>query len=38
MTMKLAKLLVAGKSFFNGHGGVAYRENKYVYLPKFNSG
>ena len=36
--MKLAKLLVAGKSFFNGHGGVAYRENKYVYLPKFNSG
>lgn len=34
--MKLAKLLGAGKSFFGGHDEVAYRENKRVYLPKFN--
>ena len=37
MTMKLAKLLGAGKSFFGGQGLVSYRENKHVYLPKFNS-
>lgn len=34
--MKLAKLLGAGKSFFGGQGVIAYRENKHVYLPKFN--
>ena len=35
--MNLGKLLGAGKSFFGGNGVVAYRENKRVYLPKFNS-
>jgi len=35
--MKLGKLLGAGKSFLSGRGTVAYRENKGVYLPKFNS-
>jgi hypothetical protein len=35
--MKLAKLLGAGKSFFGGKGAISYRENKYVYLPKFNA-
>ena len=35
--MKLAKLLGAGKSFFGGEVLVSYRENKHVYLPKFNS-
>ncbi len=35
--MNLGKLLGAGKSFFGGRGNVAYRENKNVYLPKFNS-
>jgi hypothetical protein len=36
--MKLGKLLGAGKSFFGGQGVVTYRENKQVYLPKFNPG
>src|SRR5258708_159581 len=35
--MKLAKLLGAGKSFFGGKGAVSYREDKRVYLPKFNA-
>jgi len=35
--MKLAQLLSAGQSFFGGQGVVSYRENKHVYLPKFNS-
>jgi hypothetical protein len=30
-------LLGAGKTFFGGNGSVAYRENKHVYLPKFNA-
>jgi hypothetical protein len=34
--MNLGKLLGAGKSFFGGHGLVKYREDKRVYLPKFN--
>lgn len=37
MIMKLGKLLGAGKSFFGGGGLKAYRENKHVYLPKFNA-
>ena len=36
--MNLGKLLGAGKSFFNGGGGVAYRENRRACLPKFNVG
>jgi hypothetical protein len=35
--MNLGKLLGAGKTFFGGGGSVAYRENKRIYLPKFNS-
>jgi hypothetical protein len=35
--MNLGKLLGAGKSFFGGRGVVAYRADKRVYLPKFNS-
>jgi hypothetical protein len=35
--MNLGKLLGAGKSFFGGGGNVAYRENKRIYLPKFNA-
>jgi hypothetical protein len=35
--MNLGKLLGAGKTFFGGSGLVAYRQNKRVYLPKFNS-
>lgn len=34
--MNLGKLLGAGKSFFGGQGSVSYREDKRVYLPKFN--
>lgn len=34
--MNLGKLLGAGKSFFGGRGTVKYREDKHVYLPKFN--
>jgi hypothetical protein len=37
MIMNLGKLLGAGKSFFGNNGGKAYRENKHVYLPKFNA-
>lgn len=37
MIMKLGKLLGAGKSFFGSNGAKAYRENKHVYLPKFNA-
>lgn len=36
--MNLGKLLGAGKTFFGSGGLVAYRQNKRVYLPKFNSG
>lgn len=35
--MKLGKLLSAGKSIFGGKGVVSYREDKRVYLPKFNA-
>jgi len=35
--MNLGKLLGAGKTFFGGGGKVAYRENRRVYLPKFNA-
>lgn len=35
--MNLGKLLGAGKSFFGGGSNVAYRENKRIYLPKFNA-
>jgi len=35
--MNLGKLLSAGKSIFGGKGKVSYRENKSVYLPKFNA-
>lgn len=35
--MNLGKLLGAGKSFFGGGKAKAYRENKGVYLPKFNA-
>jgi hypothetical protein len=35
--MNLGKLLGAGKTFFGGGGTVAYREDKRVYLPKFNA-
>jgi len=33
--MNLGKLLATGRSIMNGRAGVAYRENKHVYLPKF---
>jgi hypothetical protein len=36
--MKLGKLLGAGKSFFGWQESVSYRQNKQVYLPKFNPG
>jgi len=35
--MRLAKLLGAGKSFFGGQAPASYREDKRVYLPKFNA-
>jgi hypothetical protein len=35
--MNLGKLLGAGKSFFGGRKNVSYREDKHVYLPKFNA-
>jgi hypothetical protein len=35
--MNLGKLLGAGKSFFGGRDNAPYRENKRVYLPKFNA-
>lgn len=37
MIMNFGKLLGSGKSFINGRGGVAYRECKQAYLPKFSS-
>ena len=30
-------MLAAGKSFFGGHGAVAYRETRRPYVPKFNN-
>ena len=33
--MSFGKLLAAGRSIMNGRASVAYRENKHVYLPKF---
>ena len=35
--MKLGKLLGAGKSFVSGGKAPSYREDKRVYLPKFDS-
>jgi hypothetical protein len=35
--MNFGKLLGAGRCFISGRGTAAYRENKHVYLPKFNS-
>ena len=35
--MKLGNLLSAGKSIFGGGAAKCYRENKHVYLPKFNT-
>ena len=35
--MNLGKLLGAGKSFFGGCGQISYRQNKNIYLPKFNA-
>lgn len=34
--MNFGKLLGVGASIFGGRGNVSYRENKRVYLPKFN--
>ena len=36
--MNFGKLLGAGKTFFGGCATVAYRQNKRIYLPKFNAG
>ncbi len=33
--MNFGKLLAAGRSIMNGRVNLAYRENKHVYLPKF---
>lgn len=35
--MNLGKLLGAGKSIFGGGEPAAYRQNKRVYLPRFNA-
>lgn len=35
--MNFGKLLAVGKGFLDGRNTLAYRENKRVYLPKFNS-
>ena len=35
--MNFGKLLAVGKGFLGGRGVVAYRADKRVYLPKFNS-
>lgn len=35
--MNLGKLLAAGKSIISGRGGMSYRVNKHVYLPKFGT-
>jgi hypothetical protein len=37
MIMNLGSMLAAGKSFISGGASAAYRENKRVYVPKFNS-
>jgi hypothetical protein len=36
--MNLGNMLAAGKSFISGGAALAYRENKRVYVPKFNAG
>ena len=36
--MNFGKLLGSGKTFFGGGDTAPYRQNKRVYLPKFNSG
>jgi hypothetical protein len=33
--MNFGRLLAAGRSIINGGGSVAYRENRHVYVPKF---
>ena len=35
--MSFGKLLAAGKSVIGANGGIAYRKDKRVYLPKFGS-
>jgi hypothetical protein len=35
--MNFSRLLAAGRSIINSGGSVTYRENKSVYLPKFES-
>ena len=35
--MNLGNMLAAGKSFISGGASAAYRKNKRVYLPKFNT-
>ncbi len=35
--MNFGKLLISGKSVMTSGYGAAYRENKHVYLPKFES-
>jgi len=35
--MNLGNMLAAGKSFISGGAGLAYRQNKRVYVPKFNA-
>jgi hypothetical protein len=35
--MNLGNMLAAGKCFISGRAAAAYRKNKNVYLPKFNS-
>jgi hypothetical protein len=35
--MNFGKLLISGRSFIRSCGGVAYREDRRVYLPKFES-
>ena len=35
--MNLGKLLSSGKSFFGGGSQISYRQNKNIYLPKFNA-
>jgi hypothetical protein len=35
--MNFGKLLASGKSMISGQGVKAYRENKHVYLPKFEA-
>ncbi len=35
--MTLANLLASGRSFFSGHGSIAYRKNRRAYVPQFKS-